>query len=122
MILMKTLFIRFIIMDIIVVFIYMVKFLHLNKKYLSNQMRTLSDFAMHNVYQIKSAYFELPVAFHLKNRKEFFNILDLVIVGRVSIVIITYKDCLSRVGFELFEYLFKRFNTKIIVISEINNL
>ena len=36
-------------------------------------------------------------------------------------VIISYKDRFSRVGFELFSYLFQKFGTKIIVISEIGN-
>lgn len=31
------------------------------------------------------------------------------------------KDRLSRVGFGLFEYLFKKFNTEIVVISEIGS-
>ncbi len=35
-------------------------------------------------------------------------------------VIITYKDRLSRAGFELFSYLFAQYGTKIIVISEID--
>lgn len=35
--------------------------------------------------------------------------------------IITYKDRLSRVGFELFYHLFLRFNTQIIVMSEIGS-
>jgi putative resolvase len=88
---------------------------------LEHQMQMLSDFAMHNGYQIKGAYSDIASGISFKNRKEFFKLLDLVIAGKVSTVIVTYKDRLSRVGFELFEHLFKRFNTKIIVISDINN-
>ena len=36
-------------------------------------------------------------------------------------MVITYKDRLSRVGFELFKYLFGRFGTEIAVISEVGN-
>jgi len=36
----------------------------------------------------------------------------------VEKVIITYKDRLSRVGFELFKYLFQRFGAEIVVVSE----
>ena len=34
---------------------------------------------------------------------------------------ITYKDRMSRVGFDLFSFLFEQFNTKIVVISEVGN-
>ena len=36
-------------------------------------------------------------------------------------MVITYKDRLSRVGFELFKHLFGRFGTEIVVISEVGN-
>jgi len=47
--------------------------------------------------------------------------LDEILNYRVEKVIITYKDRLSRVGFELFKYLFQRFGTGIVVISEVGN-
>ena len=34
-------------------------------------------------------------------------------------VIITYKDRLSRAGFELFKYFFEKFGCEIVVISEV---
>ena len=36
-------------------------------------------------------------------------------------MIISYKDRLSRVGFELFSHLFKQFGTDIVVISEVGS-
>lgn len=45
--------------------------------------------------------------------------LDKLFAYRVKAVIITYKDRLSRVGYELFHYLFKRFGAEIIVISQV---
>ena len=47
--------------------------------------------------------------------------LDEILSGRVNRVIITYKDRLSRVGFELFTYLFHKFGCEIIVISEVGS-
>ncbi len=47
--------------------------------------------------------------------------LDEIMINRVEKVIISYKDRLSRVGFVLFSYLFKKFRTEIIVISEVGN-
>ena len=44
--------------------------------------------------------------------------VDDVVAGRVERVVITYKDRMSRVGFELFAHLFAKYNTEIIVMSE----
>ena len=48
--------------------------------------------------------------------------LDEIIAGKVKTVIITYKDRLSRVGFSLFTYLFKKYNCEIIVVSEVGSI
>lgn len=42
--------------------------------------------------------------------------------GNIATIYITYKDRLSRIGFSLFENLFKKFGTKIVVINESNNI
>ena len=47
--------------------------------------------------------------------------LDDIIDNKVERVIITYKDRLSRIGFDLFSHLFKKYNCEIIVISEIGS-
>ena len=56
-----------------------------------------------------------------EKRKNFFIMLDDIISGKVERIIITYKDRLSRVGFELFNHLFKKYHCEIIVISEIGS-
>ena len=47
--------------------------------------------------------------------------LDEVLAGKVKRVIITYKDRLSRVGFELFSYLFAKHGCELIVMSEVGS-
>lgn len=44
--------------------------------------------------------------------------MDLILARKVQRVVITHRDRLSRVGFEMFEYLFKKFDTEIEVISD----
>lgn len=51
-------------------------------------------------------------------RENIFFMLDDILAGKVNKVIITYKDRLSRVGFGLFVYLFRKYGCEIIVISE----
>lgn len=88
---------------------------------LDNQMQILEQFAMTNGYQIAGAFKDIASGISFKKRKEFFKLLDLVIDNKVSKVIITYKDRLSRVGFDLFKHLFSKYDVEIIVISELNN-
>ena len=45
-----------------------------------------------------------------------------IISGKVERVVITYKDRLSRGGYELFYYLFKKYNCEIIVMSEVGSI
>ena len=91
------------------------------KQDLEKQIENLQSFAMKNGYQVKGLYKDIASGISFERRKEFFELLDLVISGKVSKVIITYKDRLSRVGFDLFKYLFSKYHTEIIVMSELTD-
>lgn len=84
---------------------------------LANQLQELKDFAVEKGYQIGGCYQDIASGISFKNRKQFFKMLELILEGKVERVIITHQDRLSRVGFELFEYLFENYDTKIEVIS-----
>ena len=47
--------------------------------------------------------------------------LDEILANKVERVVITYKDRLSRVGFDLFLHLFRKFNCEIMVMSEVGS-
>lgn len=85
---------------------------------LANQMQELQEFAEKKGYHVGGSYQDIASGIYFENRKQFFKMLDLIIAGKVERVIITHKDRLSRVGFELFEYLFRNYDTKIEVISD----
>ena len=91
------------------------------KQDLEKQIENLQSFAMKNGYQVKGLYKDIASGISFERRKEFFELLDLVIDSKVSKVIITYKDRLSRVGFDLFKHLFAKYHTEIIVMSELND-
>ena len=78
------------------------------KQDLENQLEALQNFSLKQGYQVKGAFKDIASGISFEKRKEFFKLLDLVIAGKVSKVIITYKDRLSRVGFDLFKYLFEK--------------
>lgn len=91
------------------------------KKDLENQVRLLTNFCFQNGYVINGIFQDVASGISFKKREQFFELLDEVLAGKVKRVVITYKDRISRVGFELFTYLFKKFGCEIIVISEIGS-
>ena len=88
---------------------------------LDNQIQLLKTFCFQNGYVINGIYQDIASGISFEKRTQFFNMLDDIIAGKVNRIIITYKDRLSRVGFELFSYLFRKYGREIIVISEIGS-
>lgn len=91
------------------------------KKDLLNQTELLKQFCFNNGWEIGGIYEDVASGISFEKRKSFFQMLDNIMDKKVERVIITYKDRLSRVGFELFSHLFKKFGTEIIVVSEIGS-
>ena len=91
------------------------------KKDLENQVQLLKNFCFQNGYIIHGVYQDVASGISFDKRKQFFEMLDDILAGKVNRVIITYKDRISRVGFELFTYLFEKYGCEIIVISEIGS-
>jgi len=88
---------------------------------LQNQIELLKNYCFQSGIKINGIYQDIASGINFEKRKEFFTLLDEILNFKVENVIISYKDRLSRVGFNLFYYLFQRFGTKIIIISEVGN-
>ena len=88
---------------------------------LENQINLLKQFCFTNGYVIAGIFSDVASGISFEKRKDFFKMLDDVIEKKVERVIITYKDRLSRVGFELFYHLFKKYNCEIVVMSEVGS-
>ena len=91
------------------------------KKDLENQIELLKQFCISNGWKIHGVYSDIASGISFEKRKDFFALLSATMNHEVGRIVITYKDRLSRVGFELFSYLFDQFSTKIVVISEVGN-
>ncbi len=91
------------------------------KKDLENQINLLKQFCFTNGYIISKVYSDVASGISFEKRKDFFMMLDDIISGKVERIVITYKDRLSRVGFELFYHLFKKYHCEIIVMSEVGS-
>ncbi len=88
---------------------------------LDNQIELLKQFCFSNGYRVSGVFSDIASGISFEKRKDFFKMLDDVTSGKVEKVVITYKDRLSRVGFELFHYLFKQHNCEIVVMSEVGS-
>ena len=91
------------------------------KKDLANQIELLTQLCFTNGYTISGVFSDVASGISFEKRKSFFELLDDVISGKVERVVITYKDRLSRVGFDLFYYLFQKYNCEIVVMSEVGS-
>ena len=91
------------------------------KKDLINQEELLKQFCFSNGLTINAIYKDIASGIDFENRKDFFAMLDEIIAGKIDTVVITYKDRLSRIGFNLFTHLFEKYNCKIVVMSEIGS-
>ncbi|MHB1441013.1 MAG: IS607 family transposase, partial [Cuniculiplasma sp.] len=91
------------------------------KNDLQNQIDQMKQWCFMNGYTINAIYSDIASGISFEKRKGFFEMLDEIMNSKVEKVVITYKDRLSRVGFELFSYLFRKYRTEIVVISEVGN-
>ena len=91
------------------------------KNDLNNQIEQLKQWCFMNGYTINAIYSDIASGISFDKRKGLFEMIDEIIDYKVEKVIITYKDRLSRSGFDLFKHLFEKFGTEIVVISEAGN-
>ena len=92
------------------------------KKDLENQIELLKQFCFTNGYTVSGIFADVASGISFDKRKEFFSMLDDVLAGKVERVVITYKDRLSRVGFDLFLHLFQKYHCEIVVMSEVGSV
>lgn len=91
------------------------------KKDLENQIEMLKQWCFNQGYSLSAVYSDIASGINFENRKQFFEMLDDIVEGKVERVVISYKDRLSRAGFDLFYHLFKKYNCEIEVMSEVGS-
>ncbi len=91
------------------------------KNDLNNQIEQLKQWCFMNGYTINAIYSDIASGISFDKRKGFFDMLDEIINYKVEKVIITYRDRLSRSGFDLFKNLFEKFGAEIVVVSDIGS-
>ena len=91
------------------------------KNDLKNQIELLKNFCFQNGYTINEVYSDIASGITFENRIDLFKLIDEIIDNKIEKIIITYKDRLSRIGFDFFKTLFNKFGCEIIVISEVGS-
>lgn len=92
------------------------------KKDLENQIELLKNYCFSNGVKVDGVFQDVASGISFEKRNDFFKLLDDVVDKKVKTVYVTYKDRISRVGFDLFYYLFRKFGTDIVVVSEIGSV
>jgi predicted site-specific integrase-resolvase len=92
------------------------------KNDLVSQKQRLYNFAISSGIKIEKELSDVKSGMNFSDRKDFNMLLSEVITGKIDTVVIENKDRLARFGFELIEKLFGSFNTKIIVVSNADNI
>ena len=90
------------------------------KKDLENQLDTLRQFCSHNGIIIDDEYKDICSGIDL-DRKQFKSMLDEITDFKIKTVYITYKDRLTRLSFNVFKSLFKKYGCEIVVLNDIDN-
>lgn len=88
---------------------------------LDNQVELLKQFCFSRGMRIDGIFTDIASGISFDKRKEFFKMLDDILARKVKYVVVSYRDRLSRAGFELFKHLFSRFGVEIIVMSEVGS-
>jgi len=86
------------------------------KEDLKKQEQLLRDFCNANGNTIDLCLSEVASGMN-ENRKEFNKLIDLVIDNQVENVFITFKDRLTRFGFDYFKNLFQKYDCKIVILN-----
>lgn len=94
---------------------------HSQKADLNNQLDMLKSFCFSRGMKVDGVFADIASGISFENRKEFFKMLDDILARKVKFVVVSYKDRLSRVGFGLFQHLFRKFGTEILVMSEVGS-
>lgn len=91
----------------------------IQKEDLNRQISIIKEFAIKNGVQIDEVFSDIGSGMS-SNRNALNRMINLILEGNVENLYISFKDRLTRFGFNYFENLFAKFGTKIIVLDDDN--
>lgn len=84
---------------------------------LQKQIEIIKNYCISKGIEISRIYSDIASGMN-ENRKDFNIMVDDILNGNVDKVYITFKDRLTRFGFDYFKQIFSKFNTEIVIIDE----
>lgn len=85
---------------------------------LLNQIELVKSFCITNGIKISKVYQDIASGMN-ENRKDFNILINDVISGKIKNIYISFKDRLTRFGFDYFKNLFQKYNVNIIILDEL---
>lgn len=85
---------------------------------LLNQIELVKSYCITNGIKISKVYQDIASGMN-ENRKDFNILINDVISGKIKNIYISFKDRLTRFGFDYFKNLFQKYNVNIIILDEI---
>ena len=86
------------------------------KEDLNNQIEIIKNYMMNNGIMVDYIYSDIASGMN-ENRKQFNELLEQIFKREIKNVYITFKDRLSRFGFNYFKSIFNYFGTNIIILD-----
>lgn len=83
---------------------------------LNNQIEIIKNYMLNNGIKVDSIYYDIASGMN-ENRKSFNELLEQIFKREIKNVYITFKDRLSRFGFNYFKSIFNYFGTNIIILD-----
>ena len=87
------------------------------KEDLNNQIEVIKNYMLNNGIKPDNLYSDIASGMN-ENRKQFNNLLEQIFKREINTVYITFKDRLSRFGFNYFKQIFNYFGTNIVILDE----
>ena len=85
---------------------------------LLNQIELVKSYCITNGIKISKVYQDIASGIN-ENRKDFNILINDVISGKIKNIYISFKDRLTRFGFDYFKNLFQKYNVNIIILDEL---
>ena len=90
---------------------------HSQKDDLDRQIEVIKGYMLSNGTVVDGIYSDIASGMN-ENRKDFNRLMESVFRGEIEKIYITFKDRLSRFGFNYFKTIFGFFDTEIVVLDE----
>lgn len=85
---------------------------------LLNQIELVKSYCITNGIKISKVYQDIASGMN-ENRKDFNILINDVISGKIKNIYISFKDRLTRFGFDYFKNLFQKYNVNITILDEL---